>query len=45
MQVIPLLKKTFFINFNDDEEILRKKTQELEYRAFPEAIMKIFRKS
>ena len=40
-----IVKKTFFINLNDDEEILRKKTQELEYRAFPEAIMKIFSKS
>ena len=38
-----IVKKSFFINFNDDEKILRKKTQALEYRAFPEAIMKIFR--
>ena len=38
-----IVKKFFFINFNDDEKILRKKTQALEYRAFPEAIMKIFR--
>tara|TARA_B100001093_G_C26740707_1_gene976540 strand:- start:803 stop:1366 length:564 start_codon:yes stop_codon:yes gene_type:complete len=38
-----IVKKSFFISFNDDEKILRKKTQALEYRAFPEAIMKIFR--
>ena len=36
-------KKMFFIRSRDDELILKKKTQKLEYRAFPEAIVKIFR--
>ena len=36
-------KKLFFIKNKDNEKILRKKTQKLEYRAFPEAIIKIFR--
>ena len=27
----------------DDENILKNKTQKLEYKAFPEAIIKIFR--
>ena len=38
-----IVKKTFFINMKDDENILKKKTQLLEYKAFPEAIIKIFR--
>ena len=38
-----ILQKKFFINTNDDEKILKTKTQKLEYRAFPEAIIKIFR--
>ena len=38
-----IVQKSFFINLNDDETVLRKKTQELEYKAFPEAIIKIFR--
>jgi phosphoribosylglycinamide formyltransferase 1 len=38
-----IIKKSFFINANDDEGILKKKTQQLEYKAFPEAIIKIFR--
>jgi formyltetrahydrofolate-dependent phosphoribosylglycinamide formyltransferase len=38
-----IVKKTFFINTKDDEHILKKKTQLLEYKAFPEAIIKIFR--
>ncbi len=38
-----IVQKTFFINKNDNEQILKKKTQKLEYRAFPEAIIKIFR--
>ncbi len=38
-----ILQKLFFINLKDDEKILKKKTQELEYKAFPEAIIKIFR--
>ena len=38
-----IVQKKFIINNNDDETILRNKTQQLEYRAFPEAIIKIFR--
>ena len=35
--------KVFFIKSKDSELILKKKTQKLEYQAFPEAIVKIFR--
>ena len=38
-----ILQKIFFINSNDNESILKKKTQKLEHRAFPEAIIKVFR--
>ena len=38
-----IIKKSFFIEVDDDENILKKKTQKLEYKAFPEAIIKIFR--
>ena len=38
-----IVQKTFFINFRDSEKTLKKKTQMLEYKAFPEAIRKIFR--
>ena len=38
-------QKFFFINHTDNEIILKQKTQKLEYRAFPEAIIKIFRNS
>ena len=38
-----ITQKTFFVDDNDDELILKKKTQTLEYKAFPEAIIKIFR--
>ena len=38
-----IIRKAFFIDVNDDEQILKKKTQKLEYRALPEAIIKIFR--
>ena len=38
-----IVKKKFFIDNKDNEEILKIKTQKLEYRAFPEAIVKIFR--
>jgi len=38
-----IVKKSFFIGSKDNESILKKKTQILEYRAFPEAIVKIFR--
>ena len=38
-----IIKKFFYINEKDSEKILMIKTQQLEYRAFPEAIIKIFR--
>ena len=38
-----IIQKQFSINNNDNEKILKFKTQKLEYRAFPEAIIKIFR--
>ncbi len=38
-----ILQKTFFTKTNDDENELKSKTQKLEYKAFPEAIIKIFR--
>ncbi len=38
-----ILQKTFFINSNDNENTLKIKTQKLEYFAFSEAIIKIFR--
>tara|TARA_B100000989_G_scaffold297005_1_gene281570 strand:- start:8394 stop:8957 length:564 start_codon:yes stop_codon:yes gene_type:complete len=38
-----IIKKSFFIEVDDDENILKKKTQKLEHKAFPEAIIKIFR--
>ena len=37
-----IIQKSFFINPNDDEVILKQKTKKLEYLAFPEAIIKIF---
>ena len=40
-----IVQKRFIININDNEKILKFKTQQLEYRAFPEAIIKIFRNS
>ncbi len=39
----PIVQKSFFIKINDNELDLKKKTQNLEYNAFPEAIIKIFR--
>ena len=36
-------QKFFFISSTDNEVVLKQKTQKLEYRAFPEAIIKIFR--
>ena len=38
-----ILKKSFFIEENDDEISLKRKTQKIEYIAFPEAIIKVFR--
>jgi phosphoribosylglycinamide formyltransferase-1 len=40
---IKIIQKNFFINNKDNEKILKNKTQKLEYRAYPEAIIKIFR--
>ena len=40
---IAIVKKSFFIKAGDDEFVLKKKTQKLEYNAYPEAIIKIFR--
>ena len=37
-----IVQKTFFINSKDNLYTMKKKTQKLEYRAFPEAIIKIF---
>ena len=36
-------QKSFFINPDDNEINLREKTQNLEYKTFPEAIIKVFR--
>ena len=41
----PIVKKSFYINSSDNEKTLRQKTQFLEHRAYPEAIIKIFRNS
>ena len=38
-----ILKKKFNINKKDNIETLKHKTQKLEYKAYPEAIIKIFR--
>ena len=38
-----ILQKKVYIDKLDDEKKLKMKTQKLEYRAFPEAIIKIFR--
>ena len=38
-----IIQKSFFIDANDDPNILKGRTQKLEYKAFPEAIIKIFR--
>ena len=38
-----IIQKNFFINNQDDEKTLKNKTQKLEYKAFPEAIVRIFR--
>ena len=40
-----IIQKSFNISKKDDEFTLKKKTQNLEYKAYPEAIIKIFRKS
>ena len=38
-----ITQKSFFIDSKDNELLLKKKTQILEYQAFPEAVIKIFR--
>ena len=38
-----IVQKSFFIRLNDDKYSLQVKTQRLEYIAYPEAIIKIFR--
>ena len=38
-----IVNKKFFIKPNYDEKILKQKTQKLEFSAYPEAIIKIFR--
>jgi phosphoribosylglycinamide formyltransferase-1 len=38
-----IIQKSFFIDANDDPNVLKRRTQKLEYKAFPEAIIKIFR--
>ena len=38
-----ITQKSFFIQKNDNEKILKRKTQKLEYTAFSEAIRKIYR--
>tara|TARA_B100000963_G_scaffold350783_1_gene361489 strand:- start:482 stop:1045 length:564 start_codon:yes stop_codon:yes gene_type:complete len=40
-----IVKKYFYLDKNDDEITLKKKTQNIEYKAYPEAIIKIFRNS
>ena len=38
-----IVQKIFFVNSKYDEKILKVKTQKLEYNAYPEAIIRIFR--
>ena len=38
-----IAQKSFYISSQDDEDTLKLKTQRLEYKLFPEAIIKIFR--
>ncbi len=38
-----IIQKSFFINKHDDIKNLKEKTQKLEYKAFSEAIIKIYR--
>ncbi len=38
-----IVQKAFYINASYDEQILKRETQKLEHKAFPEAIIKIFR--
>ena len=38
-----IIQKCIYIEADDDEISLKRKTQNLEYKAYPEAIIKIFR--
>jgi len=38
-----ITQKSFFVSSTDNEITLQRKTQKLEYLAFPEAIIKIYR--
>ena len=38
-----IVQRSFQISPYDSEQILKKKTQKIEYKVFPEAIIKIFR--
>ena len=38
-----ITKKSFYISSNDNIDSLKFKTQQLEYRAYPEAIIKVFK--
>ena len=38
-----IVKKTFYLSPVEGEISLKQKTQELEYKAYPEAIIKVFR--
>tara|TARA_B100000767_G_scaffold246197_1_gene245586 strand:- start:37 stop:600 length:564 start_codon:yes stop_codon:yes gene_type:complete len=38
-----IAQKSFYINLKDSEKTLQQKTQTLEYKVFPEAIIKVFR--
>ena len=38
-----IIKKSFNISVSDCEKSLKNKTQKLEYRAYPEAIIKIYK--
>ena len=38
-----IIQKEFLINASDNEKSLKLKTQKLEYKAFPEAVIKVFR--
>ena len=40
-----IIRKSFFINSNESEFSLKRKTQKLEHRAYPEAVIKVFRNS
>ena len=40
-----IVKKTFFIKSSDNETTLKQKTHKLEYKAYPEAIIKILKKN